>query len=212
MKGLFITFEGPDGGGKSTQIRLLNEWLTAQGHEVVVTREPGGCKVSEAIRELILDIRHTSMTPVTEALLYAASRAQHVEEVIAPALEEGKTVICDRFLDSSLAYQGAGRDLGFETVADMNRHATHGLVPEITFLCRINPELARLRVWGRSVPDRLESEKTEFQARVLQGFDELAGRDPERIREIDAGRDIQVVYDEIIGHVRALLERRGDGA
>ncbi len=212
MRGLFITFEGPDGGGKSTQIRLLNEWLTACGHEVLVTREPGGCKVAEEIRGLILDIRHTSMTPVTEALLYAAARAQHVEEVIAPALEAGKTVICDRFLDSSLAYQGAGRKLGFTTVADMNRHATHGLVPEITFLCRINTELSRLRVWGRSVPDRLESEKTDFQDRVLRGFDELARRYPERIKEIDAGRDIQVVYDEIIGHVRALLERREHGA
>ncbi|NLT17743.1 MAG: dTMP kinase [Clostridiales bacterium] len=212
MRGLFITFEGPDGGGKSTQIRLLNEWLTARGHEVLVTREPGGCKVAEEIRGLILDIRHTSMTPVTEALLYAAARAQHVEEVIAPALEAGKTVICDRFLDSSLAYQGAGRKLGFTTVADMNRHATHGLVPEITFLCRINTELSRLRVWGRSVPDRLESEKTDFQDRVLRGFDELARRYPERIKEIDAGRDIQVVYDEIIGHVRALLERREHGA
>lgn len=208
MKGLFITFEGPDGGGKSTQIRLLNEWLTGKGHDVVVTREPGGCKVAEEIREVILDIRHRNMTPVTEALLYAAARAQHVEEVILPALKEGKTVICDRFLDSSLAYQGAGRRLGMEMVADMNRHAIQGIEPAITFLCRINPELSRLRVWGRAVPDRMESEKEEFQARVLNGFDELARLYPGRIREIDAGRDIQVVYDEIIGHVSALLEKR----
>ena len=208
MEGLFITFEGPDGAGKSTQIRLLSEWLTDRGHDVVVTREPGGCKVSEEIREVILDIRHRNMTPVTEALLYAAARAQHVDEVILPALREGKTVICDRFMDSSLAYQGAGRRLGMERVADMNRHAIQGLTPAITFLCRINPSLSRLRIWGRSVPDRMESEKEEFQARVLKGFDELAKLYPERICEIDAGRDIQEVYSEIIGHVGTLLEQR----
>lgn len=208
MRGLFITFEGPDGSGKSTQIRLLSEWLSGRGHEVVVTREPGGCKVAEEIREVILDIRHTDMTPVTEALLYAAARAQHVHEVILPALEKGKTVICDRFLDSSMAYQGAGRGLGMEMVADMNRHAVEELEPAITFLCRIHPELSRLRVWGRSVPDRMESEKDEFQTRVMQGFDELARLFPGRIRQIDAGRDIEVVYDEIVGHVRALLEQR----
>ena len=212
MEGLFITFEGPDGAGKSTQIRLLNEWLGSKGHDVVVTREPGGCKVAEEIREVILDIRHRNMTPVTEALLYAAARAQHVEEVIVPALKEGKTVICDRFLDSSLAYQGAGRRLGIDIVADMNRHAIQGLKPAITFLCRINPSLSRLRVWGRSVPDRMESEKEEFQTRVLKGFDELSRLYPGRIREIDAGRDIQEVYDEIIGHVGALLEQRENGA
>jgi len=208
MDGLFITFEGPDGAGKSTQIRLLAEWLRNRGHEVVVTREPGGCKIAEEIRELILDIRHEEMTPVTEALLYAAARAQHVEEVILPALREGRTVICDRFIDSSLAYQGSGRGLGMEMVEGMNRYAVQGLEPAITFMCRINTAMARSRVWGRAVPDRMESEKEDFQSRVLRGFDALVRLYPERIRDIDAGRGIEEVYAEIIGHVEALLEAR----
>jgi dTMP kinase len=208
MDGLFITFEGPDGAGKSTQIRLLAEWLRGRGHEVVVTREPGGCKIAEEIRELILDIRHEEMTPVTEALLYAAARAQHVEEVILPALREGRTVICDRFIDSSLAYQGSGRGLGMEMVEGMNRYAVQGLEPAITFMCRINTAMARSRVWGRAVPDRMESEKEDFQSRVLRGFDALVRMYPGRIRDIDAGRGIEEVYAEIIGHVEALLKAR----
>ena len=209
MEGLLITFEGPDGSGKSTQIRLLAEWLRDRGYQVVVTREPGGCKIAEEIREVILDVSHEEMTPVCEALLYAAARAQHVDEVILPALKAGNIVICDRFLDSSLAYQGAGRELGMEMVGDINRHAVQGVEPCMTFMCRVHSDLASQRVWGRAVPDRIESEKGDFQSRVLSGFDELVERYPDRIRVIDAGRGIEEVYESIVGQVEALLQSRG---
>lgn len=199
MRGRFITFEGPDGGGKSTQIRLLSEWLRyTKGYDVLVTREPGGCTIAEEIRETILDIRHEEMMPITEAMLYASARAQHVQEVILPALNKGTTVICDRFVDSSIAYQGYGRELGAELIEKINEPALDGLTPDLTFYCRVEANIARQRVWRRAVPDRIESEKDDFQARVLKGFDDLVKQYPDRIFLVDASNDIEGVYHDII--------------
>lgn len=184
MSGLFISFEGSDGSGKSTHIRLLAETLRSLGHEVVVTREPGGCPIAEKIRELLLDRENEAMTPVTEALLYAAARAQHVAEVIRPALEAGTIVITDRYLDSSLAYQGVGRGLGQEAVLRINEAAVDGLWPDITFFMSVNTPEAVRRI-SRREPDRLEMAGTPLQSAVQQAFCQLAVQYPERIVTID---------------------------
>lgn len=185
MAGLFISFEGVDGSGKSTQIRFLAEYLREKGLDVLVTREPGGCPISEQIRDLLLDPGSSSMTPVTEALLYAAARAQHVEEVIRPALAEGKFVISDRYLDSSLAYQGGGRGLGQEFVESVNAPAVHGLLPDITFFLDYPPDKAFERMHRKVPHDRLERQDAAFYERLYQTFVQIQQLDPERVRRID---------------------------
>lgn len=205
-RGVFIVFEGPDGAGKSTQIRLLSEYLSRKGYEVTVSREPGGCALAEEIRTIILDPRHEEMLPVTEVLLYAAARAQHVGEVIKPALDAGKIVICDRYVHSSFAYQGYGRELGERMVMDINQHAVLGVWPEKVFLFQVDPHLARKRMVGRAIPDRLESEKSEFHQRVLEGFTKLADEYPEVIEIVDSSADIEAVCRQICESVDALLQ------
>ncbi len=197
-KGLFITFEGSDGSGKSTHIRLLSEKLRAMGHTVLVTREPGGCTISEKIRELVLDREYTEMTPVAEALLYAAARAQHVAQVIRPALERGEIVISDRYLDSSIAYQGYGRELGEDLVRTINAPAIGGLMPDITFFMAVNVRAAQGRIADRDL-DRLELAGLNFHERVGAAFERLAQQSDGRMVTIETSTDPKpVVHDRIM--------------
>ena len=186
MKGLFITFEGNDGAGKSTQMRFLSEYLIEKGYSVVTTREPGGCPISEHIREILLDSNHSEMCARTELFLYLAARAQHVRDVIRPAVQEGKIVLCDRFLDSSLAYQGIARGLGYETVWKLNSLACEGMMPDKTFFLQITAEDAFRRMNENKVHDRLEQEGSAFHNAVYNGFLEVIRRQKERIVVIDA--------------------------
>ncbi len=196
-KGIFITIEGPDGSGKSTQIPYIKKFLEEEGYEVVLTREPGGTKIGEQIRQILLDNDCKEMSAVTEALLYAASRAQHVEELIIPALEEGKVVLCDRFADSSTAYQGMGRGLGPEAIININKFATRGLMPDITILLDIDPKIGLNRVKITKEADRLEQEKIDFHKRVYKGYKDLANMYPDRIKVIKADKTIEEISREI---------------
>lgn len=192
MRGLFITLEGGDGAGKSTQIRNIESYFAAKGRTVLLTREPGGPRISEKLREILLDTQNTEMDPVTEMLIYAAARAQHVREVIEPALERGDVVICDRYVDSSVAYQGYGRDLG-SMVTEVNRHATGGLAPDLTIWLDIDPEVGKARASGDEGPDRLDLEPTDFHARVHSGYEAIAREEPERFRRIDATGTVEEI-------------------
>ena len=195
---MFVTFEGLDGSGKTTQADLLHRRLEADGREVVATREPGGTELGEQIRNLVL--HGGDVTPWAEALLYAASRAQHVDEVIRPALERGAAVVCDRYVDSSVAYQGAGRGLGFDRVLELNLAAVGGLMPERTFLLLLDPG----DVAGRLSRDhdRLEREGDDFRKRVDACYRELAARFPERIVVLDATRPAEELAEEVHGALR----------
>ncbi|MGW1489752.1 dTMP kinase [Streptomyces sp. NPDC002402] len=185
--GFFIAMEGGDGAGKSTQVEALAEWIRAKGHEVVVTREPGATPIGKRLRSILLDVSSAGLSNRAEALLYAADRAEHVDSVVRPALERGAIVISDRYIDSSVAYQGAGRDLSPTEIARINRWATDGLVPHLTVLLDVSPEAARERF--TEAPDRLESEPAEFHQRVRAGFLTLAAADPGRYLVVDAGQE-----------------------
>ena len=174
MKGLFIAFEGPDGCGKSTQIRFLAEHLEQAGLNVVQTREPGGSPIAEKIREVVLSRENEGMAAMTEALLYAAARAEHVHKVIAPAIEAGKVVLCDRFVDSSIAYQGYGRMLGAKTVWRINEAAVDGYMPDVTVFLNVPPERAFERMNENKEYDRLEIEDISFHRRAYEGYQELS--------------------------------------
>ncbi|GAA3394056.1 dTMP kinase [Streptomyces roseoviridis] len=189
--GFFIALEGGDGAGKSTQVQALAEWIRAKGHEVVVTREPGATPVGKRLRSILLDVSSAGLSNRAEALLYAADRAEHVDSLVRPALERGAVVISDRYIDSSVAYQGAGRDLSPTEIARINRWATGGLVPHLTVLLDVSPETARERF--TEAPDRLESEPPEFHARVRAGFLALAAGDPGRYLVVDAGQEPEAV-------------------
>lgn len=206
QQGLFITFEGTDGSGKTTQIRLLQEWLQQRGYRCVLSREPGGTVISEKIREIILDKSHREMDARAEALLYAAARAQHVAQVIRPALEGGSMVICDRFTDSSIAYQAYGRGLG-EDVAAINEFATGGLKPDVTFFLRLSPEMGQRRIEGRQ-QDRIEMEKMEFHRQVCLGYEELERCEPKRIIGIEASDSIEAISAVIRQRMEELLSCR----
>ncbi|EXU65858.1 thymidylate kinase [Streptomyces sp. PRh5] len=184
--GFFIVVEGGDGSGKSTQVEALAEWIRAKGHEVVVTREPGATAIGKRLRSILLDVSSAGISHRAEALLYAADRAEHVDTVVRPALERGAVVISDRYIDSSVAYQGAGRDLAATEIARISRWATNGLVPHLTVLLDVSPETARERF--TEAPDRLESEPAEFHQRVRAGFLALAAADPARYIVVDAGQ------------------------
>lgn len=189
--GFFIALEGGDGAGKSTQAEALAEWIRGKGHEVVLTREPGATPVGKRLRSILLDVSSAGLSHRAEALLYAADRAEHVDTVVRPALERGAVVISDRYIDSSVAYQGAGRDLSPTEIARINRWATNGLVPHLTVLLDVSPETARERF--TEAPDRLESEPAEFHARVRSGFLTLAAADPGRYLVVDAGQEPEAV-------------------
>ncbi|MEU5089096.1 dTMP kinase [Streptomyces sp. NPDC021356] len=189
--GFFIALEGGDGAGKSTQAEALADWIRAKGHEVVLTREPGATPVGKRLRSILLDVSSQGLSHRAEALLYAADRAEHVDTVVRPALERGAVVITDRYIDSSVAYQGAGRDLSPTEIARISRWATNGLVPHLTVLLDVSPETARERF--TEAPDRLESEPAEFHARVRSGFLALAAADPGRYLVVDAGQQSEAV-------------------
>ncbi|WIF95929.1 dTMP kinase [Caminicella sporogenes] len=198
MKGIFISFEGPEGAGKTTQIKLLKDYLEKKGYEVLVTREPGGTNISEQIRSIILNKNNIEMNNITEAMLYAASRAQHVSELIKPSLEKGKIIISDRFVDSSIVYQGIGRNLGIDFVKSINDMAIQGIMPQITFLLKISPNEGLKRRFSSDECNRLDMEKVEFHNKVYEGYLELESLYPERIVGIDASRSIEKVHEEII--------------
>ena len=208
LPGLFVSFEGTDGCGKTTQMKRAADWLRTRGYEVVSTREPGGCPISERIREIILDVGSAGMTAECEALLYAAARAQHVSEVIKPAVKRGAIVLCDRFLDSSLVYQGVGRGLGMGEVRALNRLGVAGCAPDLTLFYDISPERAMMRRRAASEPDRLELEKSEFFEAVYGAYKALAAEDPERIAVIDADRPIDAVETDTRRCLAETLNRR----
>lgn len=206
MSGLFITFEGVEGCGKTTQIARLRDHLESRGFSVVVTREPGGAAISEAIRTILLDPAHTEMAPMTELLLYAAARAQHVAERIQPALDEGRVVLCDRFADSTTAYQGAARHLDTALMHTLHEAATGGLWPDLTILIDVPVEVGLKRAARARQSDRIENESLAFHERVRQGFLDLAAREPERIHVVDGtaspeevGRAIGGLADGLTG-------------
>lgn len=209
MKGIFITFEGPDGSGKTTQIRLLADYCRQKGYDIVLTREPGGTPISEAIRSLLLDPSHKEMDGVTEALLYAAARAQHVAEKIRPALQRGCIVLCDRFMDSSIAYQGYARGLG-DDVRVINEFAVQGTQPDITFFLDLPAARGKSRVSAARELDRLEQEDLSFHNAVYEGYQELKNIYADRYVCIDASRGIEEIAAEIREQFDAYVIRRAD--
>lgn len=206
--GFFITFEGPEGGGKSTQIHRLASALADQGYTVWTTREPGGTRVGEMIRPILLGRQQAPMTAWSEALLFTAARAQHVEEVIHPRLQSGQLVLCDRYTDSTLAYQGYGRGLDLETLRRLQRQATGGLQPHLTVLLNLPIEAGLARI-PRPVQDRLDRETEAFHHRVHAGYQQLAAAEPGRWREVDASADADRVADRILELVTQALDRAG---
>lgn len=199
-KGYFITVEGSDGVGKTTQIKNIEKYFSEIGYDVVITREPGGTKIGEKLREILLDVSNKEMDPLTEMLIYAASRAQHVKEVILPALNEGRIVISDRYIDSSLAYQGYGRNLG-NCVYEVNKYATYGIMPDKTFWLDLLPSIGRERIKNEAM-DRIELEKMEFHNNVRKGYEAIAKSEPMRVHRIDASLN----EDEVWNEIRAILE------
>lgn len=202
MKGTFITFEGIEGSGKSTQIALLANYLTERGMRNVLTREPGGTLIGDQIRRILLDPENRSLDPTAELLLYAASRAQHLREVILPAIANGSIVLCDRFSDATLAYQGYGRGLDLEMILSLDRFVTAGMRPDLTLLFDIEPATGIARARGRNssrgleAEARFENEELAFHDRVRQGYLMLVAREPDRIRVVDASGTPEAVHEQ----------------
>jgi dTMP kinase len=220
-KGFFISFEGGEGTGKSTQLRLLTAWLKKNAQSPIVTLEPGGTPIGEKIRDLLLDPKNGRLSPRAELLLYEADRAQHVDELIEPELSKGSILVCDRYADSSYVYQGICRKLGEPRVADLNRFATRGLMPDLTIVLdlpeteglkrirkRLEEDAALHGIRRRVKLDRLEREKTDFHRRVRQGFLKLARKEPRRIRILDASQSVEAVFEQVRSHVEPALKRR----
>lgn len=206
MRGLFITFEGIDGSGKTTQAEGLAAFLSSQGREVILTREPGGTEVSEKIRTILLDRAHHQMAWLTEMFLYMASRAQLTEEVIKPALNKGVVVISDRFMDATVAYQGYGRGLDVEVIRKLNIVATAHLVPDVTIVVDLSPEICGERMAAmKKTADRLEGEGSDFQRRVRGGYLEMAEQEPDRFCVIDGTKSIDELEEEVQKVVYPLL-------
>lgn len=197
-KGIFITGEGGEGAGKTTIIKKVYETLQEKGYEVILTREPGGIAISEKIRSVILDEAHVEMDGRTEALLYAAARRQHLIEKIIPALREGKIVLCDRFIDSSLAYQGFARGIGFDEILSINKFAIEDYMPDLTLLFHITPELGLQRIAKdkKREINRLDLEEVTFHDRVYEGYERLKSKYSERIVEIDASEELDTVFQK----------------
>ena len=209
VNGMFITVEGPDGSGKTTQLILLINALKARGFEVVVTREPGGTNVGDSIRKVLLSPEHHEMTPRVEMMLYAASRAQNIEQIIRPALARGAIVLCDRFVDASIAYQGYGLQYDIDQIKSLNEWATNGLEPDLTFLFDLPPYRARERMKTRGKLDRIESRDQAFHERVYEGFHTLLEQNPERMIRIDADQPIDRIQKEVFAHTKKRLKQRG---
>lgn len=208
-KGLFITLEGGEGAGKTTQISFIEQYLEEVGLDYITTREPGGITISESIREIILDKHNTKMDGKTEALLYAAARRQHLVEKVIPALVEGKVVICDRFIDSSLAYQGYARGIGVEEVLEINKFAIGGYMPDLTIFLDIDVKEGLARVKGRNGEiNRLDLEDITFHETVRNGYIELLRQEPNRIRKVDASQSVEDVSKKIINIIKDTLEKK----
>lgn len=201
MSGLFIAVEGGDGAGKSTQVKMLADKLQTLGHEVLITREPGGSPIAEKIRHVVLDVANLGLNERAEALLFAASRAEHVASTIEPALAAGKTVISDRYMDSSIAYQGIARGLGLEHIRNLNLWATNNLVPDLTIILDVDAEHGLNRV---ADPNRLEEESTEFHAVVRDAFLQLATLSPERYLVVSANKPAEEIAEVIFERVKSI--------
>ncbi|MBM4129258.1 MAG: dTMP kinase [Nitrospira sp.] len=198
MKGILISFEGIEGTGKTIQSKLLYEYLIKKGYEVILTEEPGGTQIGLRIRDVLLSPEHKTMNSLTELLLYNASRTQHVKEVILPALNRGAVVITDRFSDSTVAYQGYGRGIDLNLIHHLEHIVTEGLKPDITLLLDLDVETGLRRNRGINKTDRLELEDIAFHEKVRNGYIEIAGKEPERIKLIDASKSIEMVHNEIV--------------
>ena len=207
MAGLFITFEGPEGSGKTTIANMVLDTLKQEGHKILYTREPGGIDIAEQIREVILNKKNTAMDPKTEALLYAASRRQHLIEKVLPALNENTIVLCDRFVDSSLVYQGVGRGLGIDTVYQMNLFAIEDVMPNLTIFFDVKPEigLARIHKDENREVNRLDLETLDFHQKVYDGYCKVAQHFKNRIVSVDASQDIENVYNQVLQLVKEKL-------
>lgn len=205
----FITLDGMDGSGKSTQLHLLYEKLKNEYGEdkILITREPGGTDISEQIRQVLLNIENKKMDPMCECMLYAAARVQHVNEAILPALAEGKIVLCDRFLDSSVAYQGFGRELGLDTVLKINSYATNGVEPGLTFMFMIDHEKSLKRKEKQQQLDRLESEGSSFHEKIYQGYQKMIELYPERVVEVNADDTIEHIHKKIYTLTKKQIEK-----
>ncbi|HHX52540.1 MAG TPA: dTMP kinase [Erysipelothrix sp.] len=200
-KGHFISFEGPDGSGKTTISSLVSQALKKRGFDVVYTREPGGIRISEMIRDLILDPKNVEMDAKTEALLYAAGRRQHLVEKIIPNIDAGRIVLSDRFVDSSLAYQGVGREIGIKEVFDINMFAIEGYMPELTIYLDIDPQVGLDRIGSRDFKDRLDQEDISFHERVSQGYELVKEKYQERLKIFDGNRSIEDLTSEITEYI-----------
>lgn len=210
-KGLFITFEGPDGSGKSTQIQKLAHYLEENDISYVLTREPGGTRISDLIRGILLNPEHQEMKNNTEVLLYAASRAQHIEEKIKPALAAGKIVLCDRFVDASIAYQGYGLGIDLEMIQQINQFAIQNIMPNRTYLFDISPEEGRKRMMDRlgeqvTNLDRIEQKTIDYHVRVRKGFEEIANQEPHRITRVDGSKSIDTIAKQIRDDFNQLIK------
>jgi len=209
MKGLFITFEGPDGSGKTTQVNMLKDYLENKGFEVILTREPGGTELGEDIRKILLDLKHKDMDEKAEMLLYAAARAQHVSKLINPALIQGKIVLCDRFVDSSYAYQGYGRGLGISLVEQVNDIALSGTYPDLTIFLNLEPQTGLIRsASSKGHHDRLESENIQFHMQVREGFLRVRDKNQKRFKEIDARDSVEQIFKAVAAHVNCLIAQK----
>jgi len=204
--GLFISFEGTDGCGKSTQIRMLKEYLEKKGITAVVSREPGGTKIGENIREILLNKDNAELSPLCELFLYEAARAQHMAEIVLPALNEGKTVILDRFIDSTVAYQGYGRELGVENAERLNEIAISGRYPDVTLMLELPPEEAFVRKGGNDKNDRIENAGVKFFSRVENGFKANAEKHSDRIKRVNVQGTIEETHRLICNIVDKALE------
>ena len=205
-RGIFITFEGNDGAGKTTICKLVEKELIKKGYEVVYTREPGGSAIAESIRNILLDVKNTNMDARTEAILYAASRRQHLVDVVLPALKEKKIVLCDRFIDSSLAYQGVGRGLGIKEVYDLNQFAIDSFMPDKTIFLSVDIETGARRMDLRGEKNRLDLEKDSFHQKVRQGYEKLIEMYPSRIVKVDATGTIEEVLHSTMKEIEKVLQ------
>ncbi|MBE3036724.1 MAG: dTMP kinase [Candidatus Atribacteria bacterium] len=210
MKGIFITFEGIDGSGKTTQIELMDSFLKQSGFDVVLTREPGGTDIGDKIRKILLDSKNIQMSYRAETLLFLASRAELVSKVIQPSLNHGKIVICDRFFDSTIAYQGIARQLGAEKILDMSLWATENIIPDLTFLLSIDVWECENRIKnGKKKKDRIEKEEVDFKSKIQEGYMQLAGKNKERFVIVNGCLDIESVFAVVKSNTLRVLKSKG---
>lgn len=205
-KGLFITFEGNDGSGKTTMAQLIYDRLNQEGYDVILTREPGGIEIAEKIRDIILDPANTAMDARCEALLYAASRRQHLAQKVIPALNDKKIVICDRFIDSSLAYQGHARGIGIDEVYELNQFAIDSYMPDLTLFFKISVEEAKKRMDARGNLNRLDQEQSDFHQKVREGYELICQKYPQRIKVIDAHPAIEIVLEDVYQNIKQFIK------